>query len=92
MDLSSVFTGPMKLLYQGSADVPSVRTSQAFVDQNIFVRRFIPMKSKEITLRAGVKNIFNTYQNDLDVGLDRDADYVYSPIAPRSIYFSIKIH
>ncbi|MCK4663227.1 MAG: TonB-dependent receptor [Bacteroidales bacterium] len=43
-----------------------------------------------ITISAGIKNIFNSYQNDFDKGINRDAGYVYGPTQPRTIVFSIK--
>ncbi len=38
---------------------------------------------------AGIKNITNAYQDDLDWGIDRDPAYVYGPSQPRTIYFGI---
>jgi outer membrane receptor for ferrienterochelin and colicins len=49
----------------------------------------------EIMLRltAGVQNITNAYQPDLDYGVLRDAGYIYGPKQPRSVYlgFDVKI-
>ncbi len=44
-----------------------------------------------IQFSGGVKNIFNSYQNDFDTGIDRDPAYIYGPTSPRTIYFSVKI-
>ena len=38
----------------------------------------------------GVKNIFNAYQNDFDIGKNRDSNYIYGPSQPRTIYIGIK--
>jgi outer membrane receptor for ferrienterochelin and colicins len=40
---------------------------------------------------AGVKNIFNAYQQDFDQGIDRDPGYVYGPALPRSYNFGLEI-
>jgi outer membrane receptor for ferrienterochelin and colicins len=45
----------------------------------------------ELRIYAGVKNIFNQYQNDFDRGVFRDAGYIYGPGQPRSINFGIKL-
>ena len=44
-----------------------------------------------LQLSGGVKNIFNSYQNDFDSGVDRDSEYIYGPIQPRTIFFALKL-
>lgn len=44
-----------------------------------------------LELSAGVKNIFNAYQDDFDQGGSRDSGYVYGPGAPRSFFVGAKI-
>ena len=41
-------------------------------------------------LSLGVKNILDQFQDDLDVGMTRDAGYIYGPALPRTYYFGIK--
>ena len=48
-------------------------------------------KTVTLQVNAGVKNIFNSYQNDFDKGKDRDAGYIYGPGLPRSYFFGCKI-
>lgn len=43
-----------------------------------------------ITFSGGVKNIFNSYQDDFDQGPERDADYIYGPAMPRTYFIGIK--
>ncbi|MEA3451762.1 MAG: TonB-dependent receptor, partial [Bacteroidota bacterium] len=45
----------------------------------------------KIELSGGIKNIFNSYQNDFDSGKYRDAGFIYGPILPRTFILSIKI-
>ena len=40
---------------------------------------------------AGVKNIFNKYQNDFDSGKNRDSNYIYGPSSPRTIFAGLRI-
>lgn len=44
-----------------------------------------------LELSAGVKNIFDAYQKDLDYGPYKDASYVYGPALPKMFFFGIKI-
>ncbi len=48
-------------------------------------------KQTYLEFSAGVKNIFNSYQNDFDYGIGRDAGYVYGPRMPRVIFAGIKM-
>jgi len=41
-------------------------------------------------IKAGIKNIMDEYQDDLDKGIDRDAGYVYGPATPRMVYAGIE--
>jgi outer membrane receptor for ferrienterochelin and colicins len=45
----------------------------------------------ELQIYAGVKNIFNQYQDDFDKGVYRDAGYLYGPRMPRTINIGIKL-
>ncbi|MGE4182108.1 MAG: TonB-dependent receptor plug domain-containing protein, partial [Limisphaerales bacterium] len=44
----------------------------------------------KLTAQAGVKNLFNEFQDDLDSGPFRDSAYVYGPRFPRTIYAGFK--
>lgn len=46
----------------------------------------------KLQLNAGVQNIFNSFQKDLDKGEFRDSGYFYGPTSPRTLYFGIKIN
>ncbi|MGD8777996.1 MAG: TonB-dependent receptor [Ignavibacteria bacterium] len=41
-------------------------------------------------INLGIKNIFDSYQEDLGIGADRDPAYVYGPQLPRRIYFGFE--
>ena len=45
----------------------------------------------DLTLRAGVDNLFDAFQDDLESGPDRDSDYVYGPRTPRTYLVSAKL-
>jgi outer membrane receptor for ferrienterochelin and colicins len=41
----------------------------------------------ELEVNVGVKNLFDSFQTDLDVGQLKDAAYVYGPSFPRMVFF-----
>ena len=43
-----------------------------------------------LELNVGVKNIFDSYQKDLDFGIDKDPAYIYGPTMPRTFFFGVK--
>jgi outer membrane receptor for ferrienterochelin and colicins len=44
-----------------------------------------------LELNAGIKNIFNAYQDDFDKGGTRDSGYIYGPGSPRTYFIGAKI-
>ncbi len=42
-------------------------------------------------LSGGIQNLFNSYQDDFEVGATRDSDYVYGPNRPRTYFIGLKI-
>ena len=46
----------------------------------------------KLEVNVGVKNILDSYQNDLDIGAGRDSAYIYGPALPRTYFFSVKFH
>ena len=45
-----------------------------------------------LELNGGIKNIFDAYQNDIDMGAGRDSAYVYGPSLPRTYFFGVKLY
>jgi outer membrane receptor for ferrienterochelin and colicins len=45
---------------------------------------------REVSVAAGVKNVFDQRQKDLEAGALRDSDYVYGPRFARSWYVSLR--
>ncbi|RKS55527.1 outer membrane receptor for ferrienterochelin and colicins [Gillisia mitskevichiae] len=51
----------------------------------------LPNISTGLELSGGVKNVTNSYQEDFDIGKNRDSNYIYGPAAPRTIFVGLKI-
>ena len=44
-----------------------------------------------LEVSCGIKNLFNQYQKDFDKGAERDADYIYGPSLPRTMFVGLKV-
>jgi outer membrane receptor for ferrienterochelin and colicins len=93
---SGVYTGSMKLLHMaGAPGVPHDRYhhSQPFFDQSLNLSYDVALKNTGLILEcaAGVHNVFNAYQDDFDIGKNRDSNYVYGPAKPRTWVFSLRL-
>lgn len=93
MDLTSTYTGSMVVpRVVSETGFLSLNTSPSFFDMNLKIEGHFDFTEHFMTtLSIGVKNIFDSYQDDFEVGPTRDSDYVYGPIAPRTIFFGIKV-
>lgn len=52
----------------------------------------IPLyKHYTLEINAGVKNVLDHFQKDIDKGMDRDAGYIYGPAAPRTYFAGVNL-
>ena len=52
----------------------------------------IPLyKHYTLEINAGVKNLLDHFQSDIDQGMDRDAGYIYGPATPRTFFAGINL-
>ena len=93
--LTGNYTGSMLVPYFGNTlpenSEGELRETDPFYDFGIKARFNWRLNGATMQFYAGVKNIFNSYQDDFDYGDDRDPGYVYGPGLPRTIYAGIKI-
>lgn len=64
---------------------PSFWDLGAKASYNFKLSRFLSFE-----LSGGIKNILDSYQKDIDKGVDRDSKYIYGPNAPRTIFIGAK--
>jgi outer membrane receptor for ferrienterochelin and colicins len=93
IDLTGTYTGsmiiPRVVSESGFLDLIE---SDPFFDVNIKASYYLNVvKEFDLELSGGVKNIFNSYQPEFDSGPERDSDFIYGPMAPRSVFISLKI-
>lgn len=90
--LSGTYTGKMLLQhFAGYIESDREDISKPFFDLNAKLSYGIKLKDNTLLeVSIGMKNIFNSYQNDFDQGEFRDAGYIYGPALPRSLFAGLK--
>jgi outer membrane receptor for ferrienterochelin and colicins len=86
-------TGSMLVPHRaGGAAEPVLKASPRFLtlDASLSRRFLVPGGRNWIEVLVGGRNLTNAYQRDMDVGPERDADYVYGPRFPRSLHLSLR--
>ena len=96
--LFGTFTGPM-LVQHNAYSVDGVD----FGDSEVMTESFWDFGFKvaytfrltniiNLEVNAGIKNIFDSYQRDIDVGAGRDSAYIYGPALPRTYFVGLKFY
>jgi len=89
--IGRVYTGKMLVPYFGTENPQGeLRTSASFFDMGLKLKYKVKLNGAFMEFSGGIKNILNSYQNDFDIGINRDPAYVYGPLAPRTIYVGIR--
>ncbi len=91
--LFGTFTGPMLVQHNaGMVDYDRETITESFFDVGARLSYAIPLtKSISLEVNAGVKNIFDQYQRDLDFGVAKDSAYLYGPALPRTYFVGVKL-
>ena len=91
---TGTYTGEMLVPYFGTTiDNPEdgeLRESGTFFDAGLKITKTLKIAHNNLEVSGGIKNIFNSYQEDFDSGINRDPAYVYGPMTPRTVYFGLK--
>lgn len=97
---SRFFSGSLNMNYTGPMQVPhfledgseELVHTQGFLDLGVkLAYKFMIGDMTFLELSGGVKNIFNSYQDDFDRGINRDAGYVYGPGLPRTYFIGLEL-
>ena len=92
---TGTYTGSMLIPYYGNTLPTNVegelRESDSFFDLGLKAHFNTRINGATLQVYAGVKNIFNSYQDNFDKNSDRDPGYIYGPGLPRMIYAGVKI-
>ncbi len=87
------YTGHMLVPYFGIQNPDGeLRKSQPFFDAGLKLYYDMPVgEHVNVQWFTGMKNIFNSYQDDFDSGINRDPSYIYGPSLPRTFFVGFKI-
>ena len=89
--LGGKFTGPMEVPhYAGFVATDRLEKSPSFFTVDLGLSKIFQIGDTNLTVTAGVKNLFDDYQDDLDEGANRDPSYVYGPRFPRMFHLGCK--
>ena len=91
--LNYTYTGSMKIPhFAGSINqiIDEVIDSESFHNFSLKMSYTHQIKTNSLDTYIGIKNIFNNYQNDFDIGKNRDSNYTYGPVLPKSLYLGFK--
>jgi outer membrane receptor for ferrienterochelin and colicins len=91
-EFSVEYTGSMEVPHYGGYILSDrLETTDPFWVVNLKFNRKVELKTGDsFNFLAGIFNLFDSYQKDLDLGADRDSGYVYGPSKPRSFYAGLK--
>ncbi|MCP2605644.1 TonB-dependent receptor, partial [Candidatus Aminicenantes bacterium AC-335-O07] len=88
MNISMEYTGKMKVPhFAGYIEKDTLEITSPFYVLNIKIDRIVNFsENTAVRFFIGAYNILNSYQKDLDKGVNRDSGYVYGPSKPRTFY------
>jgi outer membrane receptor for ferrienterochelin and colicins len=92
--ITGTYTGSMLVQHLAGSGVSkdiSVETPR-FFDAGIKLAYDISLCDKAVVMQinGGMLNVFDSFQKDFDKGKDRDSNYIYGPMMPRSYYAGVK--
>ena len=95
-NMNYIYTGSMLVPHFAGASnqtVDEIISSASFSEVSFKFAYSIGLKkiNSKIELYTGVKNILNAYQDQFDIGKNRDSNFVYGPSQPRTIFIGIKL-
>jgi len=95
-NLNYIYTGEMKVPHFAGAPnqtIDEMSTSKPFSELSAkiaYTFTYVKMQSA-IEIYGGVKNLFNSYQSNFDIGKNRDSNYVFGPSLPRTFFIGVKL-
>lgn len=92
VSLSGNYTGPMLVKhYAGYVEKDTETVTPRFWDLGFRLDYDIRLSAAfTVEVSAGMKNVLDRFQKDIDCGTDRDAKYIYGPALPRTFFFGVK--
>lgn len=94
--VNAVYTGKMDIAHFAGAPnqlVDEIIKTEDFMELNFKTSYAFSMKKikSSIEIFGGIKNILNAYQNNFDIGKNRDSNFIYGPNMPRTLFVGLKL-
>lgn len=94
-NINYVYTGRMKVPHFAGApnqEVDEIISSDPFSEVSLKLAYQFPIEKMQtnIELYGGVKNVLNSYQENFDIGKNRDSNFVFGPSLPRTFFVGVK--
>jgi len=91
LNATGTYTGSMLAPhFAGFIANDRLEETPSFADINLKATYDFRLNGIAMQVSGGAKNVFNSYQQDLDKGALRDAGYIYGPSLPRSFFVGLK--
>jgi len=95
-NINYIYTGKMKIPHFAGAPnqlIDEIYTSNPYSELSTKMGYTFQLKQMQTAIEfyGGIKNIFNSYQENFDVGKNRDSNFVFGPSLPRTVYIGIKL-
>ena len=95
-NINYIYTGSMLVPHFAGAPnqlVDEIVTSKPFSEFSLKLGYTIQPKKQQsaIELYGGVRNLFNAFQDEFDIGKNRDSNFVFGPALPRTFYIGVKL-
>lgn len=94
--INAVYTGKMQIAHFAGAPnqlVDEIITTEDFMELNFRTSYQFSLKNikSNIEVFGGIKNILNAYQNNFDIGKNRDSNFIYGSNMPRTLFIGLKL-
>ena len=97
--LFGTYTGSMLVQHSAHTTIDGMEigdsevTTPSFLDMGFKLSYTINLTDLiRLEFNGGIKNLFDAYQSDIDMGAGRDSAYVYGPSLPRTYFFGVKLY
>jgi outer membrane receptor for ferrienterochelin and colicins len=92
IDLTGTYTGAMDVphMVDPEDNFTLIKVTPQFWDAGFRVNKEFTLQSGSLSLFAGIQNAFNQFQQDFDFSPSRDANYIYGPMRPRTLFAGCK--
>lgn len=92
-----VYTGSMELVHLGGDGTGQTSdeyfSSPSFTELSLRTGYTSSLEKVGLAIEffGGIKNITDSYQNDFDIGKNRDSNYIFGPLNPRTYFAGISL-